>query len=79
MTLRPSETIQHALHFSIPLHLAEFTRIEPLFLSDTGVDETFRTTFRTGSQFYLQALQNVERTPEVAYLHLITIISIKWT
>lgn len=58
--------------FSIPLDLTEMVRIESLFLNSQGIGEAFRTTFRTCSRFYLQALQNIERNPEVAYLHLIT-------
>jgi len=57
--------------FSVPLNLTEFSRIDSLLLND-GLDQKFLRTFQGASKFYLQALQNAEHDPEVAYLHLIT-------
>jgi hypothetical protein len=51
--------------------LGEISRIERLFLGTT-LDLKFLRTFQGASKFYLQALQNAEHDPEVAYLHLIT-------
>ena len=61
--------------FSVPLNLTEVQRIKPL-LGGALVDHKFLRTFQTCSKFYLQALQNAERDPEVAYLHLITSIEV---
>ncbi|MFT5756665.1 MAG: hypothetical protein ACI9LM_001385 [Alteromonadaceae bacterium] len=41
-------------------------------LTDESIDEDFLSVFQAASKFYLQALQNAEREPEIAYLHLIT-------
>jgi hypothetical protein len=54
----------------IPLNLVEIARIEPLLRP--GRDERFMTFLQTGGRFYLQALQNFEERPDVAYLNLIT-------
>ncbi|HUI30016.1 MAG TPA: hypothetical protein VLX91_07355 [Candidatus Acidoferrales bacterium] len=57
--------------YPIPLNLVEFARIEPILLRDS-LAPNFVQTFQGAAKFYLQALQNSEREPEVAYLHLIT-------
>ena len=57
--------------YPIPLNLVEFGRLEPLLEADS-LATTFVQTFQGATKFYFQALQNFERDPEVAYLHLIT-------
>lgn len=54
----------------IPLNLVEIGRIEPLLRP--GQDARFLTFLQTAGRFYLQALQNFEERPDVAYLNLIT-------
>ncbi|MBK7490608.1 MAG: hypothetical protein IPI17_00430 [Nitrosomonas sp.] len=54
----------------IRLNLAEIAKIEPLL--HPGQDERFITFLQTAGRFYLQALQNFEERPDVAYLNLIT-------
>jgi hypothetical protein len=54
--------------------LYEVSRIQRV-VSDGSLEPLeprFLKVFQSASKFYLQALQNVERDPEVAYLHLIT-------
>ena len=51
---------------------AEFARLKPLLHHVTSLPATFAQTFQGAAKFYLQALQNFEREPEVSYLHLIT-------
>jgi hypothetical protein len=67
----PQNSHAPRVDFSIPLNLEEFSRIERLFLDNT-LDQKFLRTFQGSAKFYLQALQNAEHDPEVAYLHLIT-------
>jgi len=55
---------------AIPLNLVEISRIEPLLRPDQ--DPRFMTFLQTAGRFYLQALQNFEERPDVAYLNLIT-------
>lgn len=55
---------------AIPLNLVEISRIEPLLRP--GQDARFMTFLQTSGRFYLQALQNFEERPDVAYLNLIT-------
>lgn len=57
--------------YPVPLNLTELRRIEKL-LYDPTLDTKFFRTFRSASKFYLQAIQNAEIDPEIAYLHLIT-------
>ncbi|MCC6579082.1 MAG: hypothetical protein IT440_01475 [Phycisphaeraceae bacterium] len=57
--------------YAVPLSLVEMKRLRPLF-DGTAVDQRILHTFQTCAKFYLQALQNAERNPEVSYLHLIT-------
>lgn len=54
----------------IPLDLKEVAKIEPLFKGDH--DPKFVNFLQTAGRFYLQALQNFEERPDVAYLNLIT-------
>ena len=61
--------------FAIQLDLAEVARLKPLLEGNT-VDHRFLRSFQTCTKFYLQALQIVERDPEVAYLNLITSIEV---
>ncbi|MFA5877647.1 MAG: hypothetical protein WC880_04815 [Candidatus Paceibacterota bacterium] len=58
-------------NFEIPLNLVEFKRIERLFLDDS-LDQKFRDHLDTAGKFYLNAMRDIERNPEAAYLHLIT-------
>lgn len=67
----PHNSHDPRIDFSVPLNLSEISRIENLFF-DTTLDSKFVRTFTVAAKFYLQALQNVESDPEVAYLHLIT-------
>lgn len=55
---------------TIPLNLVEIAKIEPLLRP--GLDERFMTFLQAAGRFYLQALQNFEERPDVAYLNLIT-------
>ena len=55
---------------AIPLDLDEIRRIEPLLRP--GQDSRFLRFLHTSGRFYLQALQNFEERPDVAYLNLIT-------
>lgn len=55
---------------AVPLNLVEIGRIEPLLRP--GQDPRFMTFLQTAGRFYLQALQNFEERPDVAYLNLIT-------
>ena len=54
----------------IPLNFEEVSKIEPLFKE--GLDGKFLNFLNTAGRFYLQALQNFEERPDVAYLNLIT-------
>ena len=56
--------------FPIPLHIGQFSSIERVFNSE--IDEMLRLKLGATCKFYMQALQNAEHNPEVAYLHLIT-------
>ena len=56
--------------FPVPLNLAEVARFGNLIQGTVG--SRFDTHFRGATKFYLQAIQAVEREPEIAYLHLIT-------
>lgn len=67
----PQNTHESRINFSVPLNLAELSRIEPL-LTGTTLDPKFLRTFQGAAKFYLQAMHNAEHEPEVAYLHLIT-------
>jgi len=57
--------------FFIPLNLVYVSILEKL-LTDPSIDKAFLSKFEAGCKFYLQALQNAEFEPEIAYLHLIT-------
>jgi len=67
----PQNSHAPRVDFNIPLNLVEFSRIESLLLSN-AFDAHFKRTFQGACKFYIQALQNAETEPEVAYLHLIT-------
>lgn len=54
----------------IPLDLRELSKIDALF--HDGQDPKFTNFLQTAGRFYLQALQNFEDRPDVAYLNLIT-------
>lgn len=54
----------------IPLNLSEITRIERLLI-DKSLGEKFRKFLGISGKFYMLALQNFEKNPEVAYLNLI--------
>jgi hypothetical protein len=72
----PQNSYQSRADFPVPLNLTEASRMEPLlahYLSnDQSLSAEFCGVFYWASKFYLQALQTVERDPEVAYLHLVT-------
>ena len=61
---------------NIPLKLEEARVLEPLLGDTPAEDMQFVRTFQGASKFYLQALQNFDSDPEVAYLHLITCLEI---
>jgi hypothetical protein len=67
----PQNSHKSRIDFPVPLNLVEVSRIERLFRGDT-LDHRCLKAFHGAAKFYLQALQNAERDPEVAYLHLIT-------
>ncbi|MGO9122055.1 MAG: hypothetical protein ACLQPD_31140 [Desulfomonilaceae bacterium] len=67
----PQNSHEPRIDFSVPLDLREVNRMERLFLDHT-LDPQFRRSFQGAAKFYLQALQNFQNDPEVAYLHLIT-------
>lgn len=56
--------------FGTPLNLTHFSILEKIF-TDTTLDKEFISKLKTACKFYLQALQNAEQEPEIAYLHLI--------
>jgi len=68
----PQNTHTSRIDFPVPLNLREISRIESLFLNPSPDMRKFLRSFNGASKFYLQALQNFERDPEIAYLHLIT-------
>lgn len=55
----------------VPLNLEHVVTFERFFTGET-IDLKFKSTFEAASKFYLQAIQNSEVEPEIAYLHLIT-------
>lgn len=67
----PQNSHAPRIDFPVPLNLGEIARIERLLLDNT-LDLKFLGTFQGATKFYLQAMQNAEHDPEVAYLHLIT-------
>jgi len=67
----PQNSHKPRIDFSVPLNLSEVSRIERLFF-DRTLNSKIKRTFEGAAKFYLQALQNVEHDPEIAYLHLIT-------
>ncbi len=66
----PQNSHTPRIDFPVPLNLVEVSRIERLLL-DTSLGMKFLRTFQGATKFYLQAIQNAEHDPEVAYLHLI--------
>jgi hypothetical protein len=72
----PQNTHRPRTDFGVELDLGELVRIEPLALFDGSVAEEIWKPFHSAAKFYLQALQTVERDPEVAYLHLISSLEI---
>ena len=57
--------------FPVPLEIDQFKSIERIF-TDPKIDEKLLPRLDAVCKFYMQALQNAETDPEVAYLHLIT-------
>ncbi|MFC6673179.1 hypothetical protein [Marinobacterium aestuariivivens] len=57
--------------FKIPLNLSSFSPLSKI-LTGSDIDPAFQSKLNAACKFYMQALQNVEYEPEVAYLHLIT-------
>ena len=57
--------------FPVPLEIDQFESIERIF-TDPGIDKKLLPRLDAVCKFYMQALQNAETDPEVAYLHLIT-------
>ena len=58
--------------FPVPLEISQISSIERVFFADSTIDETLRSKLDAICKFYMQALQNAEYDPEVAYLNLIT-------
>lgn len=67
----PFNTHKQRSCFKIPLNLSNFSSLSK-FLTDPDIDPDFLTKLNAACKFYMQALQNVEYEPEIAYLHLIT-------
>lgn len=67
----PQNTYRPRIDFEIPLELNQVAQISDLIMRE-GDDKKLLSIIESASKFYLQALQNVEVDPEVAYLHLIT-------
>jgi hypothetical protein len=61
--------------FRIPLNLQHFDVFEPI-IAGTFIDIKLHRLFATSCKFYLQALQIVEKDPELAYINLITAIEV---
>ena len=57
--------------FPVPLKIDQFSLIERIF-TDTTIDAMLMSRLNAICKLYMQALQNAEYDPEVAYLHLIT-------
>jgi hypothetical protein len=57
--------------YPVPLNLGEIQRIVRLW-GTPAPDPRFLHTFYGAATFYHQAIENFDRDPEVAYLHLIT-------
>lgn len=57
--------------FPVPLEIDQFESIERIF-TDPEIDKDILSRLDAVCKFYMQALQNAETDPEVAYLHLIT-------
>lgn len=57
--------------FKTPLNLSAFSNMSKLWSCLEFATE-FQTKLNAACKFYMQALQNAEKEPEVAYLHLIT-------
>ncbi len=72
----PQNSHESRVDFNVPLNLVEIARVEALALFEPSVSEDVANVFHGAAKFYAQALQTVERDPEVAYLHLITAIEI---
>ena len=58
--------------FPVSLKINQISLIERVFFTDSEIDETLRSKLDATCKFYMQALQDAEQDPEVAYLHLIT-------
>jgi hypothetical protein len=67
----PFNTHKQRSCFKVPLDLYNFSTFAKIF-TDPNIDPSFQTKLNASCKFYMQALQNVEYDPEVAYLHLIT-------
>ncbi|EKB1992660.1 HEPN domain-containing protein [Vibrio parahaemolyticus] len=57
--------------FRVPLNLENYSCLAKI-LTGCDVSKEIITKLNAACKFYMQALQNVEHEPEVAYLHLIT-------
>ena len=57
--------------FPVPLKIDQLSLIERVF-TDTTIDAMLMSRLNAICKFYMQALQNAEYNPEIAYLHLIT-------
>ncbi len=68
----PFNSHQERSCFPVPLEISQISSIERVFVTDSTIDETIRSKLEAACKFYMQALQNAEHDPEVAYLHLIT-------
>ncbi len=57
--------------FPVPMKIDRFESIERIF-TDPKIDKKLLSKLDAVCKFYMQALQNAEIDPEIAYLHLIT-------
>lgn len=67
----PFNTHRQRSCFKIPLNLSNFSPLSRIF-TGSHINPSFQTKLNAACKFYMQALQNAEYEPEVAYLHLIT-------
>ena len=68
----PFNSHQERECFKVSLNINNFGCFERLW-SSSDSDLVLQTKLNLACKFYMQALQNVEHEPEIAYLHLITV------
>lgn len=62
--------------YGIAIDLANFTKIENLLLEQEDNLRNAQSTFFYAGRFYLQSLNEVEKSPEIAFISLITSVEI---